>query len=737
MPKSLVIVESPTKARTFQKYLGRDFVIKASKGHVVDLPKSKLGIDLDDGFAPQYVTIKGKGKVLTELKQAAKKVDRVLLATDPDREGEAIAWHLSRQLARSQPNIRRILLNEITREAIAAAVDTPGPIDEHKVDAQQARRVLDRLVGYQVSPQLWKVFYYGLSAGRVQTVALRLIVEREREIRAFTPEEYWSLRAVLTGDAGEPFEAKLTRWEGEKARIPDTAAKDAVLKALAGVEWRVVKVERKQRRRSPEPPYITSTLQRDASTRLGFSARRTMMLAQQLYEGLEIGEEGAVGLITYMRTDSTRVADSAREEHRAFVKDAYGDEYLPAKDRHFKVKKGAQDAHEAIRPTGVQRTPESLRRHLKKDQLALYTLIWQRFTASLMAEARYEATGVDIAAGPGLFRATGNRLLFDGYRKVLQPRDNGARNGEDAEALLPAIADGEALTLNELLPKQHFTEPPPRYSESSLIKELEERGIGRPSTYASIVSTIQGRDYLSLDEKRRFQPTELGERVWQVLDESFPKLFEVGFTARMEEELDKIEEGDEDWVSVVRGFYAPLREDLARMEARVDELRESIREVTEITCDRCGRPMVKTWGRNGPFLACSGYPECRGSRPLENPEPAGDQTCPLCGAPMMIRTGRFGRFAACSRYPDCKGTSPLQIGVPCPREGCDGQLVEKRSKRGRTFYGCNRYPDCDFASWNKPVATPCPDCGGMVVEKASKAKGNYQQCTICKLEIPE
>jgi DNA topoisomerase-1 len=767
MSQKLLIVESPTKARTFQKYLGKGYVIKASKGHVVDLPKSKLGIDVENGFAPQYVTIRGKGKVIKELELAARKADEVLLATDPDREGEAIAWHLKQHLEKRQPNIHRILLNEITKEAIAEAVKQPGEVDLRKVEAQQARRVLDRLVGYQISPLLWKIFYYGLSAGRVQSVALRLIVEREEERRRFVQEQYWSLRGEFTGEAGEPFEGKLVKWRGEEPKLGDAPAARAVLAALgvpaatlaaAGDEalgtgshllpvgpeppYRVTAVERKQRRRSPEPPYITSTLQRDASSKLGFTARRTMMLAQQLYEGLDLGVEGAVGLISYMRTDSTRVADSARAEHRDYVLQQFGADYLPAQPRQFKMKAGAQDAHEAIRPTSVARTPESLKSFLGKDQLAVYRLIWQRFMASLMADARFEATGVDIACDDAVFRANGSRLLFDGYRRVLGPaRGSKAEevngNGSvEGERLLPAIHEGEVLQA-ALAPRQHFTEPPPRYSESSLIKELEERGIGRPSTYASIVGTIQGRDYLILDDNRRFQPTELGESVWKVLAEGFPKLFEVGFTARMEAELDKVEEGEESWTDVVGHLYTPMRKALDAVEKDTNHLRETIREETGEACEKCGRPMIKTWGRNGRFMACSGYPECRNSRPLEAPTPAGDQLCGECGAQMMVRVGRFGRFAACSRYPDCKGTAPLEIGVGCPREGCTGRLVEKRSKRGRTFYGCNRYPDCDFASWSKPVPTPCPDCGGLVVEKASKAKGSFQQCTLCKLEIPE
>ncbi len=736
MPHALLIVESPTKARTFQKYLGKDYIIKASKGHVVDLPKSKLGIDLEKDFDPQYVTIKGKGKVLTELKAAAKQVDEILLATDPDREGEAIAWHLEQQLSKVQPNIRRVMLNEITREAIEEAIKQPGLVNENKVEAQQARRVLDRLVGYQISPLLWKIFYYGLSAGRVQTVALRLIVERENAVRAFNPVEYWSLQSPFTGDAKESFNAKLHQWQAKKVEIGNEAEMQVILDHLKDQDYTVGTVERKERKRSPEPPYITSTLQRDASSRLGFSARRTMMIAQQLYEGLDIGDEGAAGLITYMRTDSTRVADSARAEHKEYVTKNIGNDYMPAKDRFFKKKKGAQDAHEAIRPTTIAREPESIKAFLTKDQLALYRLIWQRFMASLMAEARFEATRVDINAGDAMFRATGNRLVFDGFRKVFPKRDTKA--GSDGEALLPEINEGEKLTPGTLEPKQHFTEPPPRFTESSLIKELEELGIGRPSTYASIVGTIQSRDYLELDDKRRFMPTELGESVWKVLKDGFPKLFEVGFTARMEEELDKIEEGTEKWVEVVSDFYTPMKGALEDVEGRTDELRQSIREEADVACEKCGKPMIKTWGRNGRFMACSAYPDCRNSRPLEDPEPAGDQKCSDCESQMMIRVGRFGRFAACTRYPDCKGTAPLEIGMDCPKEECKtGRLVEKRSKRGRTFYGCSAYPNCEFASWNRPVFTPCPDCGGMVVEKASKAKGNYQQCTLCKLEIPE
>jgi DNA topoisomerase-1 len=454
-----------------------------------------------------------------------------------------------------------------------------------------------------------------------------------------------------------------------------------------------------------------------------------MVIAQQLYEGIEIGDEGAEGLITYMRTDSVRVSDSAREEHRQYVQQHFGKDYLPSKDRHFKSKKSAQDAHEAIRPTSAERSPESLKSRLSKEQLAVYTLIWNRFMASLMSDARFEATRVDIEAGKALFRVTGNRLVFDGFRRV--------STGKDQEKLLPEMKEGDLLDLEKLHPKQHFTEPSPRYSEASLIKELEEKGIGRPSTYATIVSTIQSRDYLALDDNRRFFPTELGSSVWTFLDRGFPTLFEVGFTASMEEELDKVEVGEEPWTEVVEHLYTPLKNSIEGVEERIEEIRADLREMTEIECEKCQSPMLKTWGRNGRFLACSKWPDCKFSRPIEDPDPAGDQKCPECDSGMFIRRGRFGRFAACERYPDCKGTSSLEIGVPCPREECKGgQIVEKRSKRGRIFFGCNKYPECDYASWNRPVPEPCPDCESMVVEKSSKAKGNFRQCTVCKLEIP-
>jgi DNA topoisomerase-1 len=620
--KSLVIVESPAKARTIKKYLGNNYEVKASIGHVVDLPKSELGVDVDNGFEPKYVTIKGKLKVLKELKAAGKKVDQVLLATDLDREGEAIAWHLQNVLRDVQPNVQRIIFNEITKRAIQEAIRNPGEVDQRKVDAQQARRILDRLVGYMVSPLLWQVFYYGLSAGRVQSVALRLICEREREILAFTPEEFWSLTAELAAREeakakskalpkaelsaeGRAFEAKLRLWKGEKADLKTQADSDAVLAALDGAVWRVAEVEAKEKRRNPSPPYITSTLQQDAARRLRFSAKKTMMLAQQLYEGVELGDEGPVGLVTYMRTDSTRISDVAREEGIRWIMSELGEDYVPETERKFKVGKGAQDAHEAIRPTAVERTPESVKAFLTPDQLALYDLVWRRFLAALMSSAVYEATSADIDAGPGSFRATGSMLRFDGYLRIYPD----VREKEEGEGVLPPLVAGQILDLLQLVPRQHFTEPPPRYTEASLIKELEERGIGRPSTYATIVSTIQEREYV-LKESGRFAPTALGTEVWEALEKSFPDIFETDFTARMETELDKVETGEDNWREVVEAFYRPFSRDLDNIKGDPQALQKLIADHTKpVLCEKCGSTMIKKWGRNGPFLACPRYPE--------------------------------------------------------------------------------------------------------------------------------
>jgi DNA topoisomerase-1 len=747
VPKSLVIVESPAKAKTIKKYLGKDFDVRASIGHVIDLPKSELGVDVDNGFEPKYVTIKGKLKVLKELKTAGKGVDQVLLATDLDREGEAIAWHLQNVLRDVQPNVRRIIFNEITKRAIQEAVRQPGEVDQRKVDAQQARRILDRLVGYKVSPLLWKVFYYGLSAGRVQSVALRLICEREREIAAFVPVEFWSLTAELEAKGGA-FEAKLRTWKGEKAELGSRIDVDAVLaglgwvaddaglrpaKATAVVAWTVGEVERKEKRRNPYPPYITSTMQQDAARRLRFSAKKTMMVAQQLYEGVELGAEGPVGLITYMRTDSTRISDLARQEGIEHIVQTVGEDYVPETERKFKVGKAAQDAHEAIRPSGVARRPEDVKRYLTPDQFALYDLVWRRFVASLMASAVYQVTSADIVAGDAVFRATGSTLEFDGYLRIYPD----VREKEEGEGVLPPLAAGQALRLVQLVPRQHFTEPPPRYTEASLIRELEERGIGRPSTYATIVSTIQEREY-AVKDGGRFAPTTLGVEVWATLDKTFPDIFETDFTARMETELDKVETGEDDWRQVVEHFYRPFSRDLETLEREPETLQRLVQARTEIVCEKCGSMMIKKWGRNGPFIACPNYPTCRNTKSVDGESAAVklDKKCPQCSGELLKKNGRYGEFGACENYPTCRYTEPLSIGVNCPTEGCTGYLTKKRSGRGKIFYGCSRYPECKFAAWDKPTGERCSACHqGFLVEKNTKAKGIFKKCPVCKEEF--
>jgi len=732
--KSLVIVESPAKARTIKKYLGGDYDVRASVGHVIDLPKSELGVDVDNGFEPKYVTIKGKTKVLQELKSASKKVEHIFLATDLDREGEAIAWHLQNFLGGAQPHVKRIIFNEITQRAIQEAIANPSDVDQHKVDAQQARRILDRLVGYLVSPVLWQVFYYGLSAGRVQSVALRLICEREREIRAFVPQEFWSITALLhTAEAGaRDFEARLRSWKGDKADLKSQEQADAVLVALQRAKFKVANVEVKEKRRNPYPPFITSTLQQDAARRLRFSAKKTMMLAQQLYEGVELGSEGPVGLITYMRTDSTRLSDQARGEGIAYVRAQLGEDYLATTQRTFKQGKSVQDAHEAIRPTAAERTPEQLKRHLTPDQMALYDLVWRRYLASLMSSAVYRTTTADIEAGDAIFRATGSELQFDGFMRIYPD----VREKEDSEGVLPALAVGQALSLREIVPKQHFTEPPPRYTEATLIKELEERGIGRPSTYATIVSTIREREYV-LKEGGRFTPTALGMEVWEALEKAFPSIFEVDFTARMETELDKVETGEDNWRKVVGDFYSPFSKVLEALKSDPAALKGLLDHGSEIICDKCGATMMKKWGRNGPFLACPNYPKCRNTKSLEGESEVVKlgKPCPQCGSEMIKKRGRYGEFGACPNYPTCKYTEPLSIGIACPR-GCGGHMAQKRSARGRIFYGCSRYPACDFAAWDKPTGEKCSACGvGDLVEKNTKSKGIFKKCPACKEEF--
>ncbi len=800
MAKSLVIVESPAKARTIGKYLGKDYLVKASLGHVKDLPKKDLAVDVERDFAPRYEVIEGKKKLISELKQAAKGVDSVYLAADPDREGEAICWHLQEELEPKKPGkpaFFRVMFNEITANAVKRAFDKPLAVNLHLVEAQQARRILDRLVGYKISPLLWDKVRRGLSAGRVQTVALRLIVDREREIRAFEKQEYWTIDVSLHAKKPPVLTARLHKRGEEAPQIRNEDSAKSVVDDLEDASYVVRSVATREKRRNPVPPFITSTLQQEASRKLRFSVKRTMMLAQGLYEGKEIGAEGSLGLITYMRTDSTRVSDDALTEVRAFVAERYGENYMPGSPNVYKTKKDAQDAHEAVRPTSVLRTPESLEKYLAEDELKLYRLIWMRFIASQMMPAVFDQTTIDIDATgkskvPYIFRATGAVLKFDGFRKVYEEgKDQKDEEDEDLKHKLPAVAEGETLRFKEIRPDQHFTEPPPRYNEATLVKKLESDGVGRPSTYASILSTIQDREYVK-KETGKFVPTELGMVVTDLLLESFNDLFDVTYTARMEEELDEIEEGKLEWRTAMADFYGRFQKDLEHAERHMTDIKR-MEKPTDLVCEKCGKPMVIKWGKHGSFIACTGYPECTNTRELTVDLPDVDKAdlteqdeeeyCENCGRPMVLKKGRFGQFFACSGYPECKTTKqiggeqrkdvPLEekcpqcgnhlvqkfgrygefvacsnyptckyvkqktIGVPCPNCS-EGQIVERRSKRGRTFYGCNRYPECDFVAWGKPIPEKCPECGSSyLIEKYLKS-GPVAQCPNpeCKYKHP-
>jgi len=726
--RALVIVESPAKAKTIKKYLGAGYVVKASVGHIKDLPKSKLSIDIDNGFAPHYEVIRGKSKVVKEIKDAARGARAIYLAPDPDREGEAIAWHIAEELgARHASHTYRITFNEITKKAVQAAIANPQALDANKFASQQARRILDRLVGYQISPILWDKVRRGLSAGRVQSVAVRLIVEREREISAFVPEEYWSIACNLEGSRPPAFVANVIKKDGEKFRPGAKTEIDAAVTELNASSFVVDSVTSKERKRRPGPPLITSKLQQEAANRLHFTAKRTMLVAQQLYEGVELGGEGSVALITYMRTDSTRVSDDAVGAVREHIGTAFGPDYLPEEPNVYKTKKGAQDAHEAIRPTSMDYPPEKVAPFLTAEQRKLYELIWRWFVASQMKPAVFDQTTVDIKAGAFLLRATGSILKFPGFLAVYgasepveeeKPATNEETAGEAVQDHLPEIEQGEFLTCREVKPEQHFTQPPPRFSESSLVKELEEKGIGRPSTYATILSTIVSRAYVEKVEGR-FYPTELGRLLTELLVAAFPQVLDVAFTAQMEEQLDEVEDGKVDWVRLLTDFYHHgFKQALERAKV---EMRDVKREETptEHVCPQCGQPMIIKWGRNGSFLACKGYPECRNTRDYKRrldgtievlPEKTTAERCPICGGPMVVKTGRFGQFLACQAYPECKGTKPMSIGVTCPK-ACGGYVAARRSKRGRIFYGCSSYPNCTFASWERPVTGPCPVCG--------------------------
>jgi DNA topoisomerase-1 len=734
--KNLLIVESPTKTKALKKFLGNEFVVEASVGHVKDLPKKNLGVDIKNDFTPDYEIIPGKKKILTKLKSEAKTAKVVYLAPDPDREGEAIAWHIASEIKKNNSKILRASFNEITKQAVVEGVKQAGEIDMNKVNAQQARRILDRLVGYKISPLLWKTVYRGLSAGRVQSVALRIICEREEVIANFVPQEYWSITAILETQDKKSFPAKLVKIDGKDFEIPTQKDAEKITSDLKDKKFVVAGVTKEERKRFPSPPYITSTLQQDAARRLYFSSQKTMKIAQELYEGVELGEQGSVGLITYMRTDSPRIAEVAKKSAKDFIEKNFGLDYIPSKPREYKSKKLAQEAHEAIRPTYIDYAPDQIKEFLSKDQLRLYQLIWNRFIASQMAEAIFRVTTVEVEAQKYLFRASSSELLFDGFLKVYQ--DLKEENGdEEGEFKLPSLKEKDLLNLLELIPKQHFTKPPPRFTEASLIKELEENGIGRPSTYAQIVSTIKQRKYVEM-EYRKLIPTELGKTVNQILVKNFPDIFEVKFTANMEEELDKIEDGEEKWVDVLKDFYDPFQLNLEKVENDKGKIKKLTQEKTEEVCEKCGSPMIIRWGRNGKFLACSAFPKCKNTKPLpgdENGTILSDEKCELCGAPMMVKTSRYGKFLSCSKYPECKFTRPYSIGVSCPQEGCGGFLIERKSKKGRTFYGCSNYPKCKFATWDKPLDQTCPSCGvKFLVQKSSKAKGEYLKCLRCGYE---
>ncbi len=742
MANALVIVESPAKAKTLQRYLGKGYDVRASVGHVRDLPVKELGVDVENDFTPKYVTIRGKGKVLNELKNAAKRAEAVYLAPDPDREGEAIAWHIAQALKSVGKPIHRALFHELTKKAILQALANATEINQHLFEAQQARRILDRLVGYKLSPLLWEKVRRGLSAGRVQSVAVRMICEREEEIRRFVPEEYWTIGVTVEGSKPPPFVVQLDKIDGKKKKIPDEEAARAICDELAGLAFVVDKVDKKEKKRHPAPPFITSTLQMDANRKLRFSAKKTMSLAQRLYEGVELGQEGPTGLITYMRTDSTRINDEALAAVRTFIGAEYGKEYLPARPHRFKTSKAAQDAHEAIRPTDVNRTPEAVAPFLDKDLLALYTLIWKRFVASQMAPARFDQTTVLVAAGRYQLKATGSILRFPGFLTLYQVAEEEGK-GREEDRQLPDIAAGETLRFQKVEPAQHFTQPPPRYTEASLVKALEENGVGRPSTYASILSTIVEKEYVRL-EQRRFHPTELGMLINELLVAHFPSIIDVEFTAAMEEQLDRIAAGAISWQEVLRKFYGPFERLLAEARQHMRSVKRSVTP-TDIACEKCGGRMVIRWGKMGEFLACERYPDCRNTmdfrrdpdgtivpKPRPEPEPS-DEICDKCGKPMVYRHGRYGRFLACSGYPACKNIRAQGTGVSCPEEGCDGEIVQKVSKRGKVFYGCNRFPKCKLVLWDKPVPTPCPNCGApFMVEKTTKAKGTHLWCPTCK-----
>jgi DNA topoisomerase-1 len=723
MQKSLVIVESPAKAHTINRYLGPGYIVKASMGHVRDLPKSSLGVDVQHDFAPHYVVIPDRKKTVAELQNAASEAGAVILAADPDREGEAICWHLSALLQDANPNIKRVLLNEITKKAVEEAFEHQGEIDQDKIKAQQTRRILDRLVGYLISPVLWRKIGRGLSAGRVQSIALRLICEREKEIRSFVTEEYWSVAAQLEAAAPPPFKASLVKLDGKKARIGDASAAQTVVDELKQVPFLLEDVKVQEKKRHPGPPYITSTLQQDGFRLLQFPVKKTMFVAQKLYEGLPIGERGLVGLITYMRTDSVRISESALAWSRKYIETAYSKDYVPPHAHVFKNKRKAQDAHEAVRPTSPDLPPAEVKPYLKKEEHDLYTLIWNRFIASQMSPAVVEETEFTIQAGRCQFKAKGEVVRFDGFYALYPGLI------KDTETLPPA-QKGETLRVLGIESKQNFTQPPPRYTEGSLVKELEAKGIGRPSTYAPIISTIQDRTYV-IKEKGKFVPTDLGMFVTDYLVTHFSDLMEVKFTARMEEDLDRIGEGEKDWLEYMRQYHTLLAADLAKA-GQSESVKGKGIPIEEL-CPSCGKPLVIREGRFGRFKACSGFPACTFKESLRKAETRNlDELCPTCGAQLVEKRGRYGFFVACSTYPKCKyikkaKAEKKETGIACPL-GCGGMILERKTKRGRIFYGCSHFPKCRFATWDQPLNRPCPKCGQPVLLRKVRKGGTTDYC---------
>ena len=740
----LIVVESPSKAKTINKYLGKEYIVEASVGHIKNLPKSKLGVNVDDGFRLDYETIKGKDEVIERLRNHAAKASSIYIATDPDREGEAIAWHIAKEVDGYNKDIHRVLFHEITERGITEAMQNPRKIDQKLVDSQQARRAMDRLVGYKVTPFLWKTMFFGvLSAGRVQSVAVRLVCEREMAIKSFIPEEYWSVVAEFQVVGSDPFFAKLFKIVGADPRIGDTTTAEGYVTDIKKQSYHIADVQRKPVKRNPPAPFITSTMQQESARRLRFNAKRTMMFAQRLYEGVELGEEGRVGLITYMRTDSTRLSDDAVRDVRVFILENYGKEYVPEVPRQFKKGKSSQDAHEAIRPTSLKYSPKVVKKYLDKEMFELYELIWNRFVACQMSQAVFEQTTVDVLGGDYLFRATDSIPKFRGflqvYDDIVDEAEKEAEADEDPRSNLPPnLKVEDRADLTNVIPNQHFTKPPGRFTDSSLIKELEALGIGRPSTYAMIVDTIQARKYVESRE-RRLYPTELGMTVNRILVKSFPHIINVDFTAKMEDELETIATGDQTYLQVMEDFYHPFISDVESVEKTASTIKKSLQEQTDEVCEACGKPMIIKWGRNGRFMACSGYPTCKTTKPLKEEQEATKHIvgmkCDVCGGDMIIKGGKFGAFLGCSNYPTCTNTRAIGIGIKCPK--CkEGDVIERKTKRKRSFFGCSKYPNCDFASWDRPVIQACDTCGNSyMVQKYTQTRGEFLLCPNCKAEV--